>query len=156
MPRFTIRKANAADDAAAFLALFEPNGEPSIHPRLVIDESEWELWLAESEGLLVGGALMREQPDEAGELRGFEDNLLVDQRLRRRGLARELMVAGDAHFRDRGLVGMQAGGNADDARAIAMFESLGYRIVKRYHRPDRVGKYGTEPGEHRIRMWKDF
>jgi ribosomal protein S18 acetylase RimI-like enzyme len=156
MTDFTIRKTNSPDDVAAFLALFEPNGESPIHPRLVIDDDEWDLWLAESAGVLAGGALCREQPDESGVLRGFEDNLIVETAFRRQGLARQLMAIAENYYEARGLVGMQAGGSADDEPAIALFEGLGYRIVKRYHRPDRVGKYGTEPALDRIRLWKDF
>jgi len=51
---------------------------------------------------------------------------------------------------------MQAGGDASEVRATALFQALGYRIVKRYYRADRLGKYGTEPARDRIRMWKDF
>lgn len=156
MSSFTIRKTDDPEDIERFLALFDANGVPLIHPRLVVDDGEFDLWLAEAGGELAGGALMREQLDETGAGRGFEDNLLVDERFRRRGLARELMAVGEDHYRDRGLVGMQAGGSADDGRAIALFESLGYRIVKRYTRPDRESQYGTRRSEARIRMWKDF
>lgn len=156
MSQFTVRKTQSTEDVVDFLALFEPNGESSIHPRLVIDENEWDLWLAESEGVPAGGALCREMIDEAGECRGGEDNLIVDTPFRRQGLARQLMAIVEDYYRERGLVGMQSGGSADDARAIAMFESLGYRIVKRYTRPDRTSPYGSQPSEARIRMWKDF
>jgi GNAT superfamily N-acetyltransferase len=156
MPQFTIRKTDAPEDVAAFLALFEPNGESSIHPRLVIDDAEWDLWLAESEGELAGGALLRAQPDHTGALRGFEDNLLIDGRFRRQGLARQLMAVAEAHYRERGLVGMQAGGTADDAPAIGMFEALGYQTVRRYTRPERMTAYGTQPSLPRVTMWKDF
>jgi GNAT superfamily N-acetyltransferase len=156
MPRFTIRKTDDPADVAVFLALFEPNGEPSIHPRLVIDENEWDLWLAEANGELAGGALCREMVDGAGDARGGEDNLIVDAPFRRQGLARQLMAVAESYYEGRGLVGMQTGGSADDARAISMFESLGYRIVKRYTRPDRPSSYGTQTSEARIRLWKDF
>ncbi|MBT5774761.1 MAG: GNAT family N-acetyltransferase [Dehalococcoidia bacterium] len=153
---FTIRKTAEPGDVAVFLDLFDSNDEDSIHPRAVIDDGEWDLWLAEFEGELAGGALLRVQPDETGVPRGFEDNLLIDGRFRRQGLARELMVAAESHYQERGLVGMQAAGSADDARAIAMFESLGYQIVKRYTRPERETAYGTQASEARVRMWKDF
>ena len=131
MPKFTIYKTDSPDDVAAFLTLFEPNGEPSIHPRLVIDENEWDLWLAEANGELVGGALCCEVVDEAGDGRGGEDDLIVDAPFRRQGLARQLMAVVESYYEGCGLVGMQTGGSADDARVISMFESLGYRIVKR-------------------------
>ncbi|MDA0351119.1 MAG: GNAT family N-acetyltransferase [Chloroflexi bacterium] len=156
MTAFTFRKTEDPDDVAAFLALFEPNGEPSIHPRLVVDEGEWDLWLAESEGELAGGALLRVQPDHTGAFRGFEDNLLIDGRFRRQGLARQLMAVTEAHYRERGLVGMQAGGTADDVPAIGLFESLGYHTVRRYTRPERMTAYGVQPSLPRVTMWKDF
>lgn len=156
MSAFTIRKTDQPADIERFLDLFDSNGEESIHPRLVVDDDEFDLWLAESDGELAGGAVLREQPDDTGALRGFEDNLLIDERFRRQGLARELMAVAEAHYRTRGLVGMQAGGSADDPRARGMFESLGYRVVKEYTRPVRVTVYGRQASEARVRMWKDF
>jgi GNAT superfamily N-acetyltransferase len=97
MPKFTIYKTDSPDDVAAFLALFEPNGEPSIHPRLVIDENEWDLWLAEANGELVGGALCCEMVDEAGDGWGGEDNLIVGAPFRRQGLARQLMAVVESY-----------------------------------------------------------
>ena len=40
------------------------------------------------------------------------------------------MAVAESHYRAEGLVGMQARGSTDDSPAIAMFESLGYRVVK--------------------------
>ena len=50
MAEFTIRKTEAPEDVESFLGLFGPNGESDIHPRAVIAENEWDLWLAESGG----------------------------------------------------------------------------------------------------------
>jgi len=102
MPSFTIRKTNDPADVSAFLGLFEPNGESSMHARLVVDEGEWDLWLAHAAGQgsgreLAGGALCREMTDEAGARRGVEDNLIVDREFRRQGLARRLLGVIEAH-----------------------------------------------------------
>lgn len=156
MASFIIRKTDRPEDMRRFLELFEANDEESIHPRLVVDDGEFDLWLAESEGELAGGAVMREQPDDNGAIRGFEDNLIVDRRFRRQGLARQLMELAESYYRDRGLVGMQAGGTDGDEPALALFDSLGYRIVRRYTRPERVTAYGAQPSLRRVRMWKDF
>jgi ribosomal protein S18 acetylase RimI-like enzyme len=153
---FTIRKTDQPADIERFLDLFDANREESIHPRLVVADGEFDLWLAESDGDLAGVAVLRKQPDDTGALRGFEDNLLIDERFRRQGFARELMAVAEAYYRARGLVGMQAGGRADDQRARGMFESLGYRVVKECTRPVRVTAYGTQASEACVRMWKGF
>ena len=111
---------------------------------------------AERDGQLTGGALCREMTDEADARRGGEDNLIVDGKFRRQGLAKQLMELVEAYYRDRGLVGMQTCGTADDEPALALFESLGYRIVKRCTRSQRVTAFGTQPPAERIRMAKDF
>ena len=153
---FAIRKTDVQEDAEAFLGLFAANDEDAMHPTAVVAENEWELWLAETEdGQLAGGVLTRTQPDETGELRGFEENLLVDAAYRRQGLARELMQVAEAHHGGGALVGMQLAADADNAAAIGLYESLGYRLVKRYtrRRPDSDGNIVESA---RIRMWKDF
>lgn len=153
---FTIRKTDSQQEAASFLALFEQNGEDPRHPIAVVAENEWELWLAEAEdGGLAGGALMRTEPDQEGNLRGFDENLLVDAGYRRRGLAGLLMDVAEAHYRAAEVVGMQAGSAADDPAALGFFVGRGYRVVEHYtrRRPDADGDIIETA---RVRMWKDF
>jgi ribosomal protein S18 acetylase RimI-like enzyme len=153
---FMIRKTDSQQEAASFLALFEPNDEDPRHPVAVVAENEWELWLAEAEdGGLAGGALMRVQPDRDGNPRGFDENLLVDAGYRRQGLAGQLMDAVEDRYRAWGVTGMQAGAAEDDPAAFGFFDGRGYRVVEHYtrRRPDAEG-YIVESA--RVRMWKDF
>lgn len=153
---FAIRKTDSQQEAASFLALFEPNDEDPRHPAAVVAENEWELWLAEAEdGELAGGALMRTEPDRDGHPRGFDENLLVDGGYRRQGLAGLLMDAAEEHYRASGVAGMQAGAGEDDPAALGFFEGRGYRIVAHYtrRRPDADGNIVETA---RVRMWKDF
>jgi ribosomal protein S18 acetylase RimI-like enzyme len=86
------------------------------------------------EGARPVGCIIAEQKDG----RGYLGRLAVDPRLRRQGLARRLMLAGEAFARGRGLeiaevqVRIALGGN------IALFQSLGYRETDRRAHPGFV------------------
>jgi ribosomal protein S18 acetylase RimI-like enzyme len=77
------------------------------------------------------GCIIAEEKDG----RGYLGRLAVDPTLRRRGLARRLMLAGEGFARARGLriaevqVRIALGGN------IALFQSLGYRETARRSHP---------------------
>jgi ribosomal protein S18 acetylase RimI-like enzyme len=77
------------------------------------------------------GCIIAEEKDG----RGYLGRLAVDPTLRRQGLARRLMLAGEGFARARGLriaevqVRIALGGN------IALFQSLGYRETARRSHP---------------------
>jgi ribosomal protein S18 acetylase RimI-like enzyme len=77
------------------------------------------------------GCIIAEEKDG----RGYLGRLAVDPALRRQGLARRLMLAGEGWARERGLtvaevqVRIALGGN------IALFQSLGYREIARRAHP---------------------
>ncbi len=148
---FRIEAVDPDVHGATFLGFYERSPEDATpHPQAVLDEGEGSLWLAYHGARAVGGILTREQRSSDGELRGFLENVIVDRDWRGRGLGRLLLEHAEAHFRERGLFGMQSGGNPANPISIPLFERLGFRTVHRYTRT----RNGVE--EPRIQMWKDF
>ena len=66
---------------------------------------------------------------------GYLGRLAVDPGLRRRGLARRLMLAGEGHVRDRGLPSVEVQVRIALTGNIALFQSLGYRETARKSHP---------------------
>jgi len=150
----TIRKAEACAHAAQLFALLVQNGDDAGHARAVLAEGAADLWLAEADGRPVGALLARPMRSSDGALRGGVDNLLVDARHRRRGIGRRLMAA-EAHFRARGLTGMELATSPDNLAARALYDSFGYRVVERYTRTRRLPA-GEELAEPRLRLRRPF
>ena len=96
-----------------------------------------------AEKLAVGGgflAIENETPVGCiiGELkrdRGYLGRLAVDPVLRRRGLARRLMLAGERFVRDQGLRTVEVQVRIVLTGNIALFQSLGYRETARTSHP---------------------
>ena len=151
----TIRKADASVNADQLFSLFEENADDATHARAVIAEGSADLWLAEEEGRLVGALLGRQMRSSDGELRGGVDNLLVDERHRRRGLGRRLMEAAECFYRGQGLHGMQLSLSAENTISRALYDSMGYYLVRRYTRIRR-NRAGAEEVQLRLQMWKEF
>lgn len=148
---FRIEAVDPEVHGATFLGFYERSPEDATpHPEAVLAEGECSLWLAYHGERAVGGILTREQRSSDGELRGFLENVIVDRDWWGRGLGRLLLEHVEAHFRERGVFGMQTGGNPANPISIPLFERLGFRTVRRYTRT----RNGIE--EPRIRMWKDF
>ncbi len=63
--------------------------------------------------------------------RGYLGRLAVDPALRRQGLARRLMLAGESFLRDRGLSLAEVQVRIALTGNIALFQSLGYRETAR-------------------------
>jgi ribosomal protein S18 acetylase RimI-like enzyme len=66
---------------------------------------------------------------------GYLGRLAVDPSLRRRGLARRLMLAGEEFVRARGLVSVEVQVRIALTGNIALFQSLGYREAARKSHP---------------------
>jgi tRNA threonylcarbamoyladenosine biosynthesis protein TsaE len=103
---------------------------------------------AETEALIAGKleggggllAIENERPvgciiAEARGDRGYLGRLAVDPALRRRGLARRLMLAGEGFVRDRGLKVAEVQVRIALAGNIALFQALGYREAARRSHP---------------------
>jgi ribosomal protein S18 acetylase RimI-like enzyme len=96
-----------------------------------------------SEKLAAGGgflAVENERPvgciiAEAKDDHGYLGRLAVDPALRRRGLARRLMVAGEGFVRDRGFLSVEVQVRIALIGNIALFRSLGYRETARKSHP---------------------
>jgi GNAT superfamily N-acetyltransferase len=139
------------EHGATFLGFYARSREDATpHPRAVLAEGEGSLWLAYEGERPVGGILTREQRSSDGERRGFIENVIVERSERGRGLGRLLLETVEAHFRARGVFGMQTGGNPANPVSIPLYKRLGFRVVRRYTRV----RDGVE--EPRILMWKDF
>jgi ribosomal protein S18 acetylase RimI-like enzyme len=146
-----IRMAGTRVNAQHLFALFEENARDATHPRAVVAEGAADLWLAVEDGRLVGALLGRQMRSADGELRGGIDNLLVDAPRGRRGIGRRLMEEAEAHYRRRGLHGMQLAVDVDNLVARSLYDSMGYQIVKRYVRTHHDAA-GTATVEQRLRM----
>jgi ribosomal protein S18 acetylase RimI-like enzyme len=72
---------------------------------------------------------------EAKGARGYLGRLAVDPALRGQGLARRLVLAGEAFLRSKGLVRVGLGVRIALTRNIALFEALGYRETAREAHP---------------------
>ena len=150
-PPFRIAQVDPNEHGATFLGFYERSPQDATpHPRAVLEEGEGALWLAYQGDRAVGGILTREQELHDGQMRGFIENVIVERSERGRGLGRLLLETVEAHFRGRGVFGMQTGGNPANAISIPLYERLGFRTVRRYARV----RDGIE--EPRILMWKDF
>ena len=150
-----IAKVDANANADRLFRLFEENADDATHARAVIAEGNADLWLAEVEGRLVGALLGRQLRSSDGEIRGGVDNLLVEERHRRQGIGRRLMEDAERFYRGRGLHGMQLALSAENFVARALYDSMGYRVVRQYRRTRR-NPAGVETVQQRLQMWKEF
>ena len=150
-----ITKVDANPNADRLFRLFDENADDATHIRAVIAEGGADLWLAEIEGRLVGALPGRQMRSSDGALQGGVDNLLVDERHRRQGIGRRLMEAAERFYRGQGLYGMQLALSAENATACALYDSMGYRVVRQYTRTRR-SPAGTEVVQQRLQMWKEF
>ena len=83
---------------------------------------------ARRDGRLLGGVWAGVQgPDRAGE--AWIYFLWVDPAERRQGLARRLVEATAAVVRERGATDLALNVFGDDAGAIALYRSLGFRVL---------------------------
>lgn len=81
------------------------------------------------------GCIIAELKADRGTPMGYLGRLAVDPSLRRRGLARRLMRAGEGFLRDRGLRAAEVQVRIALTGNIALFQSLGYRETARRSHP---------------------
>lgn len=89
------------------------------------------LIVAEVDGKIVGCALVNYRRDSK---RGRLYTISVASEFQRRGIARQLIAAAETSARRRGCRFMRLEVRADDAGAIALYESSGYGRFGRLHR----------------------
>jgi ribosomal protein S18 acetylase RimI-like enzyme len=89
------------------------------------------LIVADVDGKVAGCVLVNFRE---GSLRGRLYTISVGRQFQRRGIARQLMVAAEASAMRRGCRFMRLEVRADDAGAIALYESSGYARFGRRHR----------------------
>ncbi len=130
----TIRKVDATSNERRLLDFFESHKFAGVrNAQRVFSQGPCDLWFAEDGDCLVGALLSVEdrRPDGDGQLRGSVENCLVDEERRRQGIARQLMEAVEAHYRNRGLVGMQFAVRKQFEPNDSLFEA-GYEVVREY------------------------
>jgi ribosomal protein S18 acetylase RimI-like enzyme len=81
------------------------------------------------------GCIIAELKDRRGYPMGYLGRLAVDPALRRRGLARRLMLSGEGFVRERGLRSVEVQVRIALTANIALFQSLGYRETARASHP---------------------
>jgi ribosomal protein S18 acetylase RimI-like enzyme len=91
--------------------------------RRFITSAKSTLIVADVEGEVAGCVLVNYRQ---GSKRGRLYSISVGRRFQRRGIARQLMAAAEARARRRGCRFMRLEVRADDAGAIALYESSGY------------------------------
>lgn len=77
------------------------------------------------------GCIIAERKGDRGYPIGYLGRLAVDPKLRRRGLARRLMLAGEGSVREQGLPSVEVQVRIVLTGNIALFQSLGYRETAR-------------------------
>jgi ribosomal protein S18 acetylase RimI-like enzyme len=76
-----------------------------------------------------------QNPD--GEPRAWISNLTVDPDVRRRGIARAMLLAGITHLRQRGATSITLGVDAGDVAPLRLYESVGFAQVSSVEAWDR-------------------
>ena len=129
MPEITYRPYDRDQDWPAVRALLERNDEDVYFPMDVLrSQPEAHGWVAEAEDELAGYILVRPLTSDEGYQLGGIDNVVVDERWRRRGIGRHLLDLAEAHFRGEGLAALQLTVRADNQVALNLYRSLGFSI----------------------------
>jgi GNAT superfamily N-acetyltransferase len=97
-------------------------------PDSLYDEPGGRILLARIEGTPVGCAMLRPLPDGTCEVR----RVFVSAEVRRRGVARAMMVRLMSEARDEGYDRMRLSTGSEFFSAIALYESLGFKHIPRY------------------------
>jgi ribosomal-protein-alanine N-acetyltransferase len=127
LPPATLRRARLADlDALVVLErqFFTPDHVISRRGlRHFISSPKSTFIVAEVAGTVAGCALVNYR---RGSKRGRLYTISVDREFQRRGIARQLLAAAETSAKRRGCRIMRLEVRADDAGAIALYESTGY------------------------------
>lgn len=99
--------------------------------RHFISSPKSTLIIADVGGMVAGCALVNYRQ---GSPRGRLYTISVAREFQRRGIARQLLAAAERNARQRGCRFMRLEVRADDAGAIALYESSGYAPFGRRHR----------------------
>ena len=98
------------------------------------DRSLWQVaWDGEEVAGLVINTIYAEQNARLGKREGWLDSVAVRRPWRRRGLARGLIARSLHLLRERGMSSAALGVDAENPNgALALYESVGFRPVRRY------------------------
>lgn len=129
-------RSATADDTAAVLSLWErarsgvasADDDAEVIGRLLATDPD-ALVVAERDGEIIGTLIAAWDG-----WRGNMYRLAVDPGLRREGVARELVSAGEARLRDRGCFRVTALVWGEDDPALGFWDAIGYSHDPRIHR----------------------
>ena len=115
---------------------FSADIEPSIEEWLEDPNFDPSLWRVAWEGDQVAGMVLSfinaSENLEYNRMRGWTENICVRRPWRRRGLARALIALSLKAIKERGMVEASLGVDAQNLTgALQLYESMGYRVVKR-------------------------
>ncbi len=151
----SVVKVEARQSAEALYELFTAHRFTGLYnARRVYQQAHPDLWFAYDDGTLVGALLSVEEEREGG-LRGCVENCLVTDAYRQRGIATRLMNGAEAHYRGRGLVGMEFAVR----RGLEVYGSLlraGYEVVRVYYKDKEDWEGNPILNDERHIIRKDF
>lgn len=151
-----VEKVDATANAQRLLDFFTHYEFVGVeNARRVFAQGPSDLWIAAEGGRWRGALLAVEDRRPDGQLRGCVENCLVDPNRRREGIARALMEACEAWYRQRGLVGMEFAVRESFEPNPQLFES-GYAIVREYEKDKRDWDGNLIRGQQRLVIRKDF
>lgn len=90
-----------------------------------------QVFVAESEGDILGHTIVRVEREEDGEYFGLFSTFYVAPEARGQGVAKELVHTGEAWMRERSLRVARTYTAANNLKLISLMEGYGYRIELR-------------------------
>jgi ribosomal protein S18 acetylase RimI-like enzyme len=121
-------------------AIFRPSSE-SARPRTLIEQwladPDWALFVAEDEQRIIGVLFLSERktPDHyllKPRRYAVVDTLAVAEDWRSQGIGRVLMQRAETWAKERGIAEIELSVWEFNQRALALYEKLGYRTIRRY------------------------
>lgn len=151
----TVARVAAREHEEALYAFFAAQRFMGLHnARRVYRQAQPDLSLARDDAVLVG-VLLAVEEERGGGARACVENCLVAEGYRRRGIGARLMGAAEAHYRRRGLIGMEFAVR----RGLEAYESLlrsGYAVVRVYFKDVEDWEGNPLRGQERHVVRKDF
>jgi len=85
----------------------------------------------DAHGTIVGHSIVRLEPDDAGGWMGLFSTTYVAPESRRRGVAKQFLLRGEAWMREQGMTTAATDTSDANVKLIRLYESHGYAIVVR-------------------------
>jgi ribosomal protein S18 acetylase RimI-like enzyme len=124
------RLADLAADRPALRRLFVDEHELSSYAEDVLDSPDLVAWVAHAGQEIVAAILTRPMRSDDGVELGGIDELLVARRYQGQKIGRRLVEFAEAHYLAAGAAGMQLTVTEDNARALRLYESMGYAVAQ--------------------------